>query len=208
MSLLLPPEPDDPDGPPRYRQRPRPVGFEIAYTLQDDVLTVDSTRRVDKVPLATIEQVRFLFQPGNITSTGYKTQLRLKDGRTITIGDTSWRSMVDIERGGAHYVRFIEAIVAGVSRLNPEARFVAGKPALIWAIMAAFGLATLVGVLAFAWIAHGHGATGALWIALGLGAVAAWQMTALVLLNRPRALASGEIPAELMPKPDERARKS
>jgi hypothetical protein len=29
-----------------------------------------------------------------------------------------------------------------------------------------------------------------------------------VLLNRPRALASGEIPAELMPKPDERARKS
>ena len=90
---------EDDDGPaPSWRQRPKPVGFEIAYKLNGDTLEVDRTRRVDSIRLSAVEQVRFVYAPGNISSKGYKTQLRLSDGRTVTFGNLSWRSLTDLDR--------------------------------------------------------------------------------------------------------------
>jgi hypothetical protein len=202
MSLLhLPPGHDHDDGLPSYRQRPRPIGFDLAYKLEGADLVIDSTRKVDRVPLGSVEQGRFTFKPGNIASTGYVTQLRLKDGKTITIGDTSWRSLVEIERGGPRYVAFITALAAGIARENPRARFLAGKPPLVWALFA--GVAALsVGMMAyFAWRAFAQGFTGAMWIGVLLGVVALWQMLPMVRLNKPITLRAGEVPAHLMPSP-------
>jgi hypothetical protein len=200
MSLIQPPPPEDDDGSPSYRQKPRPIGFEIAYKLEDDVLVINSTRKIDRVKLAAVEQVRFAFKPGNISSTGYITQLRLKDGKTITIGDISWRSMVEIERGGARYVRFIAALGAAVAAANPQARFVAGRPFPVWALFCAAVAATVVAMGYFIITALGEGAQGAAGIGAFLLAAVLWQMIPMALNNRPLALGRGEIPPHLMPK--------
>src|SRR5690606_2760278 len=42
---------------PSWRQRARPVGFEITYRIKGDTLEIDTTRKVDHVRLGSIEQV-------------------------------------------------------------------------------------------------------------------------------------------------------
>ncbi len=140
---------DDPDDvlPPSWRQRPKPVGFEITYKLDGEALEIDRTRAVDRVRLSAVEQVRFLFAPGNISAKGYRTQLRLSDGRTITFGNLSWRSLTDLERDDARYHRFVSALAQAIMRANPRARFIGGRPRPLWLAM------TLVGLLSLAMIA-------------------------------------------------------
>ena len=75
---------EDDAAPPSWRQRPKPIGFEIAYRLDGDTLEIDSTRKVDRVRLAAVEQVRFVYAPSNVTAKSFRTQLRLSDGKSIT----------------------------------------------------------------------------------------------------------------------------
>lgn len=201
MGLLTASRQDhDGDGLPSYRQKPKPIGFEIAYRLEGEELVIDSTRKIDRVRLSAVEQVRFTFKPGNIAATGYQTQLRLKDGKTITIGDTSWRSLVEVERGGARYVRFIAALCAVIASANPKVRFLAGKPPIIWLAYAVVVALSLLAMLFFIWRSLGADAGGAIWVGLFIFAAASWQMIPLVWLNRPAPLGAGEVPAHLMPK--------
>ncbi len=202
MSLFkaLPETPDDPEIP-TYRQRPKPIGFDLAYRLEGDELVIDSTRKIDRVKLAAVEQVRFTFKPGNVASTGYVTELRLKDGKTITFGDTSWRSLVEVERGGPRYVAFVTAVATAIARLNPEARFLAGKPPVTWGLFAAVAGISVAMMAFFAFRAWAQGYSGAMWIGVLLGVIALWQMVPMVMLNRPIRLRPGEVPQHLMPKP-------
>lgn len=184
---------------PSWRQRPRPIGFEIAYRLDGDELEIDSTRKVDRVRLAAVEQVRFLYAPSNVSAKGFRTQLRLRDGRSVTFGNLSWRSLTDIERDDARYHAFVVALAAAIVRANPNARFVAGKPRPLWLALAFVGGAALIMLAGFSLRAFQQGATAAAGLGLVLAAASFWQVWPMVRLNRPRALAAGEVPAELVP---------
>lgn len=191
---------EDDDGPaPSWRQRPKPVGFEIAYKLDGDTLEVDRTRRVDSIRLSAVEQVRFVYAPGNISSKGYKTQLRLSDGRTVTFGNLSWRSLTDLDRDDPRYRRFVTALSAAIARANPRARFVAGRPRPIWLGVAALGALSLLMLAAFTLRAFQQGANSAGLLGILLIAASFWQVWPLVSLNRPRELATGEVPDSLVP---------
>ena len=184
---------------PSWRQRPKPIGFEIAYRLYGDTLEIDSTRKVDRVRLAAVEQVRFLYAPSNVTAKSFRTQLRLSDGKSITFGNLSWRSLTDIERDDPRYHAFVTALSATISRANPRARFVAGKPFPLWLALAIVGGLSLVMLAFFSLSAFQSGASTAGWLGIALGAVSFWQVWPMVRLNRPRELANGEVPAELVP---------
>ncbi|CAH1653167.1 conserved hypothetical protein [Hyphomicrobiales bacterium] len=192
-------EDSDDAPPPSWRQRPKPVGFEVAYKLVGDTLEIDRTRRVDSLRLNAVEQVRFLYAPGNISSKGYKTQLRLSDGRTVTFGNLSWRSLTDLDRDDARYHRFVSALSAAIARANPRARFVAGRPKPLWLGVAAVGALSLLMLTAFTLRAFQQGATNAGLLGLLLVAASFWQVWPLVSLNRPRELATGEVPDDLVP---------
>lgn len=192
-------EEQDDDTLPSWRQRPKPVGYEIGYKLVGDFLEVDRTRRVDSVRLSAVEQVRFLYAPGNISSKGYKTQLRLSDGRTVTFGNLSWRSLTDLDRDDARYHRFVTALSAAIARANPRARFVAGRPKPLWLGVAAVGALSMLMLAAFTLRAFQQGATNAGLLGILLVAASFWQVWPLVSLNRPRELATGEVPDSLVP---------
>jgi hypothetical protein len=191
--------PDDDSPPPSWRQRPKPVGFEIAYKLDGDVLEIDSTRRTDRVRLDAVEQVRFIYAPSNISAKGYRTQLRLSDGKSITFGNLSWRSLTDLDRDDAGYHRFVSALTAAIVRANPRARFVAGKRFPSWVALALVGGLSLVMLAAFTARAFLQGATNAGFLGILLIAASIWQVWPMVRLNRPRDLAPGEVPDDLVP---------
>lgn len=184
---------------PSWRQRLRPVGFEIAYRLKGDVLEIDLTRKVDQVRLAAVEQVRFLYAPSNVSSKGFRTQLRLSDGRTISFGNLSWRSLTDIDRDDARYHAFVSALSAAIMRASPEARFLAGKPYPLWLALALAGGGALAMLTYFSLRALQQGASAAAGLGLVLAAASFWQVWPMIRLNRPRDLARGEVPDDLVP---------
>lgn len=190
---------DDDLPPPSWRQRPKPVGFEIAYTLDGNTLEIDRTRAVDRVRLSAVEEVRFLYAPGNISSKGFKTQLRLSDGRTVTFGNLSWRSLTDMERDDARYHRFVTALSAAILRANPRVRFVGGRPRALWIATATVGVLSLAMLAFFSLSAFQRGMTGAGLLGLLLLAASYWQVWPLISLNRPRELAAGAVPDDLVP---------
>ncbi|MBX9908142.1 MAG: hypothetical protein K2Z25_05455 [Beijerinckiaceae bacterium] len=195
---MQPHHPDDVPAP-SWRQRPKPIGFEIAYRLDGGVMEIDTTRKIDRVQLGAVEQVRFLYAPSNVTSKGYKTQLRLTDGKTITFGNLSWRSLTDIDRDDEGYHAFVSALSAAIARANPKARFVAGKPWPMWAALALVGGLSIVMLAFFTLRAFSQGATAAGFLGIGLAAASFWQVWPMVKLNKPRELATGEVPDELVP---------
>ncbi len=190
---------DDDTTLPFWRQRPRPIGFEIAYRLKGDTLEIDSTRKVDQVRLSAVEQVRFIYAPSNVSSKGFRTQLRLSDGRTISFGNLSWRSLTDIDRDDARYHAFVAALSAAITRANPKARFLAGKPYLLWLALALAGGGAMLMLTFFSLRAFQQGATAAAGLGLVLAAASFWQVWPMIKLNRPRDLASGEVPDDLVP---------
>jgi hypothetical protein len=193
---------DDHDIPlPSWRQRPRPVGFEITYRLDGDELEIDTTRKVDRVKLAAVEQVRFSYAPSNISSKGFKTELRLNNGKTVSFGNLSWRSLTDMERNDAGYRAFVEALAAAIARANPRARFVAGKPNWIWLILSVVSGLSLVMLALFTLRAFLQGAAPAGWLGIALIAASVWQVWPMIRLNRPQELSTGEVPDALVPRP-------
>lgn len=190
---------DDDIRPPSWRQRPRPVGFEMTYRLDGDTLVIDSTRKVERVQLADVEQIRFIHAPSNVSSKGFRTQLRLGDGRSFTFGNLSWRSLTDMERDDRGYHAFVSALAAAITRANPRARFIAGKPKSIWfALITVTGLALLM-LAYFILRALLQGTHSVALLGLLLAALSYWQAKPMVVLNRPRELASGEVPDDLVP---------
>jgi hypothetical protein len=184
---------------PSWRQRPKPIGFEIAYRLEGETLEIDTTRKVDHVRLGSVEQVRFVYAPSNVTSKGFKTQLRLSDGKVITFGNLSWRSLTDIDRDDAGYHAFVTALSRTIAQANPKARFLGGKPFALWLALAVVSGLSMVMLAAFTARGFQQGATSAGWLGLALIAASVWQVWPMVRLNRPRPLASGEVPDDLVP---------
>jgi hypothetical protein len=199
MARAMQPIPDDDTPAPSWRQRARPVGFEITYRLEGDTLVVDSTRKVDRVRLAAIEQVRFVYAPSNLSSKGFKTQLRLSDGKTITFGNLSWRSLTEMDRDDAGYHAFVSALAAAIALANPRARFVAGKPSLLWGTLATVSVLSLLMLAFFTGRALLQGAYSTALLGLLLAAASYWQVMPMVRLNKPRELALGEVPDDLVP---------
>lgn len=190
---------DDDTPPPSWRQRPKPVGFEITYRLDGDTLEIDTTRKVDRVRLAAVEQVRFVYAPSNLSSKGFKTQLRLSDGKSITFGNLSWRSLTDMDRDDAGYRAFVCELAAAIARANPQARFVAGKPFAFWLALATVSVLSLLMLVFFTGRAVLQGANSTALLGLLLTVASYWQVKPMVALNRPRELASGEVPDDLVP---------
>lgn len=173
--------------------------MEIGYKLLGEMLEIDRTRRVDSLRLSAVEQVRYLYAPGNVSSKGFRTQLKLSDGRTVTFGNLSWRSLTEIERDDARYHQFVAALAAAVARANPRARFVAGKPKPLWITLALVSALSLLMLATFTLRAFQQGMTNAGLLGILLIAASFWQVWPLVRLNKPRELMKGEVPDDLVP---------
>lgn len=186
---------DNPD----FRQRPKPVGFEIAYKIEGDTLVVDQMRKIERVPLRAVEEMRLVFDPGNISARGFKTRLRLRDGRSLTFGNLSWKSFVEVDRQEESYRAFVPRLAAAIAAANPQCRFVAGRPRLTWGLFALLAGGAILAMALFGWSAWARGQSGAAFLALVLALLGVWQMEPMVRLNRPRDLRAGEIPPEMLP---------
>ena len=181
-----------------YSQNPRPVGFPVTYRLVSDRLVVDTLKRVDELPLRDVEQVRLTYEPGRLLRGFYKAAVRLKDGRSVSLGSVSWSSMISTTDQAPAYGTFVAALIAAIGQASPRARLEAGKPRLVWGATAAISAALAIAVVFTAARSLSHGSPIGALVPLALGGVMAWQMAPVIWLNRPRPFRPDALPANLL----------
>ncbi|MCP8937298.1 hypothetical protein NK718_02115 [Alsobacter sp. SYSU M60028] len=191
---------DDTDAP-VYRQRPKPFGFEVTYRLDPAHLFVDTGRKQERIPYARIVACRLSYRPANVTSQGYRADLRIEDGRALRLGNLSWKTYFEADRQDDAYRAFITELLARVAAANPKLACVAGRPFWIWALGALAG-AAMVAALA---VAFAVALANAAWPLAGLTALflvpLAGQAWAMARRNRPTPFAPPSIPPLVLPKP-------
>jgi hypothetical protein len=185
---------------PTYRQRARPFGPEVTWRLEPEHLYADSGLRNKRVPYGRIAAIRLTYAPTNITSTAFKTVVRLDDGKTLTFGSLAWKSYFDVERQDAAYRAFVTDLVARTGAANPGVMLIAGKSMPIWlaaAVVGAATVATMAGAIAWA-LSNGSGALAGL--ATLFLVPFAWQAWGMAVRNRPGTFRPDAVPEALLPK--------
>lgn len=186
--------------PPRYRQRPKPIGFENSFVLEGGRLTVDSGRKVDRVALAAVESLRLTYEPRSFASSGFRTTLTLGDGRKLSFTNLDWTSMVNVERRDADYGRFVMALVAAIAAANPSVRFIGGRGLAGWLALAVVAAITVLGLAAFVLRAAAtENASAAALLGLAFLGLTLWQLGPMIRRNRPRAFTARTVPPDLLP---------
>lgn len=183
----------------RYAQRPRPFSHEVAWRLEPDAFVVDSGRKTMRIPYGSVATVRLTYRPANVTSQGYRAQIILKDGRTVTASNLSWKTYVEVERQDAAYRRLLATLFERCGRANPALLCLAGQPAPLW-IASTIGGVFMTAIFAGA----------ALWFALrGSWPIAGlsllfllpfvWQAHAMITKNRPGRFVPDRLPEAVLP---------
>lgn len=182
-----------------YAHRPRPFGHEVSYRLDPDGLFVDSGRKQDKVPFGAIEQVRLAYRPTNVGAQGYRARLRLSNGRTLTLGNLSWKSWVDVDRRDEAYRRFIAELLTRAGHANPRLVCLSGQPIAMWGSVAVTGLVTCLALAAATILAAMRGSWPVAMLAALVLAGFAWQARLMVERNRPGVFTPEHLPQAVLP---------
>jgi hypothetical protein len=182
-----------------YAYGPRPAAPAVTFRLSPSTLVVDSGRRVDNVRLSAVEQIRLTYAPRSFGQNAYLTKLTLSDGKSVVFGSVSWKSMVEAERKDEAYRAFLSALLGAVSRANPRARFVAGKPFAVWLASAVLGVGVLGGLALLVLRALQVGSYGAAAVGAVVGLIGLVQIGPMLLRNRPGVFEPGRPPEALLP---------
>lgn len=184
-----------------YRQRPKPFGFEVTYRLDPAHLYVDTGRKQERIPYGRIASCWLSYRPANVTSQGFRAVLRIEDGRTLTLGNLSWKTYLEADRQDGAYRTFVCELLARAARANPRLACMAGRPFWIWAMGVAAGLVMMAGLVAALVFALARGA----WALAGLSALflvpLAGQAWGMATRNRPTPFTPPDIPPGVLPKP-------
>ncbi len=189
----------DHDGRPTFRHRPKLVGPEIVFTLEERDLAWTDGRSSGRVPLHQIDSVRLSFRPSNLYLRRYRFELRQRLGRRIWFSNVSWRGMVEVEAHDAAFSAFVRVVLKAAVNASPRARFLGGEPAWRYIAVAATtaGLALSLAYLAFQGLRNLN--WGLLGLVVFIGGYAAWQMSLWLKKNPPTEFDPLDPPASLLP---------
>jgi hypothetical protein len=185
---------------PSYAYRPSLLGAAHEFRLQGEALDWSAGGRSGHIPLRDVRLVRMSFKPGSMQPYRFITEIWAEGAPKLQIVSSSWKSMVEQERLDSRYVAFVTELHRRIALAGARARFVQGKPALLyWPGVALF---VVVGLMLAALVPHAlqaHTLSGAAFIVAFL-ALFLWQGGNFFRRNRPGNYRPDALPAELLPK--------
>ncbi len=105
---------------PTFRHKPKLIGPEIVFTLQDREIAWSDGRVSGSLPLHQIESVRLVFRPANLYTSRYRIEIRQRLGKRIWFSNVSWRGMVEIESHDAPFAAFVRRLCAAIAKRRPR----------------------------------------------------------------------------------------
>lgn len=165
-------------------------------------MTVEDGARAQSFAYAEAEALRLSFRPRSLAFHVFRLDLRMRDGRTLrlhNIATTPGAVFKPYRRWDEGYRRLADELTRRVAEAAPQAERGAGYPAMKWRAAALAGLGALAFVALRAVQAFGAGQReGALVAMAGAAAMAAF-LAPFLTRNRPRPLAPGAIPPQVLP---------
>jgi len=189
----------DHKGRPIFRHRPKLVGPEITFTLEERDLAWSDGRSSGRLPLHQIESVRLSFRPANLHTRRYRIEVRQRLGRKIWFSNVSWRGMMEIEAHDAAFTAFARELCATIAAASPKARFIAGEPA--WRYVAVAAVTTGLGAsLAYLTVSAVRNLNwGLMGLVVFIGGYTVWQMSLWLTKNPPGTFDPVHPPTALLP---------
>lgn len=187
------------DGP-VYAFKPRMLAAEHVFRLGRDSIEWIAGGINTRVPYTMMERVRVGYRFTNFMSRRYTTEIFRRGGGYVDFSSVSARGMLDGANQGAAYRNFVIELHRRIVKAHGECRFEAGMamwrfwPSIVVTLAMS---AALVFVLVRALFSE-QMLTGL--VILTFGALFVWQMTKMVLVNRPRSYRPDAIPEDLLPK--------
>jgi hypothetical protein len=191
---------DLPPPPIRYAHRGKPYGAPMEFELGETSLLVQQGATRGHVPYSNIALIRLLYRPKNTTNEGYETKIELIKGRSVSLGNLSWKNMMDMTRQDTEYRRFVEALIDKVRAKNPSVQLAAGMPAWLHKISMVAGACAVFTMIALAFQAIITGSWQIGILAAAFSAYFTWWTWRFMTRNRPREIVVGSLPYEVMPK--------
>jgi hypothetical protein len=187
--------------PTTYTFRPRPIGSPIVLSLQERTLTITTGLTSREVALSRIGSVRLVYEPKGLAQRTFATKFSVMGGKRYRFSSGSWSGLAEVRSQGTEYIAFQKAFLAGVAKHNPQARFTAGQPLVIWGLTAIALAASAVVFTTFLLQVLKAGNWLGLLAGGAFAAVGIWQILPMFARNRPRSLDPGNPPADLLPPP-------
>jgi hypothetical protein len=191
-----------------YSYKPSLVRAALEFRLTPAELEYTTGAQSGRIALGDVRRIRLSFRPTSVQSNRYLTEIWPAQGGKLQIASTSRRTVMDATRHDEAYAAFVRDLAARVVAANPAVELVAGTvPLVYWTGVAVFVvLALAIAALAVRALQveqwAGAAVVGGFWL------VFLWQIGTFFRRNRPRRLADGDIPADILPTPQPQWRRS
>lgn len=185
----------------RYCYRARPMGAETILTLLPGHIRAERGVQNFTVDYKDIVAIWLSYKPRGSFFTGFRTKIYARNGKTITLDDTTFASFFSQKRQAEDYRAFDLELIDRVKAANPQAQIMGGRN--FWAqsltilIGIGFGIALpMMGIRSFQ---AGQTSLGLIFIAFALAFIG-WSW-GYIRRNRLRNLRDG-VPDDLLPGND------
>lgn len=183
-----------------YAYRASLLGAPIEFRLRGETLEWRAGGRSGEVRLRDVRMVRMTFKPASMQPYRFVTEIWAEGAPKLQIVSSSWRSMVEQERLDRPYAVFVGELHRRIARAGAPARFVQGKPALLyWPGLALYVAVALLLAALVPRALQAHTLGGAAFIVAFL-ALFLWQGGNFFRRNRPGQYRPDALPGELLPK--------
>lgn len=182
-----------------YSHRQHAFASERTYSVEPEALAWHDAKGKGWLAYADLAEVRLAYAPTRVQENRFLLSLKDVGGKSLHIGNESWRGLADFEDRSLAFRDFALALHRAVAEANPGVRFAAGntggRHALNW-LMAMFVAGVIVAALVF------FVAFGLVWIALLKIGLIAWYLPTLkryLTRNKPRSYDPASIPSDMLP---------
>jgi hypothetical protein len=190
---------------PFYSYKPSLMGAAWELRLRPDALGWRFGRHEGRVPYGRIARIRLSFRPVTMQTRRFVTEIWPNQGPRLSIGSTSWRSMVEQATQDRAYGAFIRELHRRIAAAHAQSSceqvsFETGSPAMLyWPGLAVFvGAASALAALTVRALQVGEWA-GAAFVG-GFFALFAWQSGTYFRRNRPGRYRPDALPRDLVPE--------
>jgi hypothetical protein len=184
---------------PVYSYRPSLLGAPWEFYLRPDALEWRAGRHQGLTRYERISRVRLSYRPVTMQSRRFLTEIWVPDRPRLSIGSSTWRSMVEQGSQVEAYGAFIRELHRRMLAAGTTARFETGSPpVLYWPGLAALGAAAVAIVVVTVGALRMHEWSAAALVGFFL-ALFAWQGGSFFYRNWPGHYRPEAVPERLVP---------
>jgi hypothetical protein len=183
----------------RYTYKPSVAGAPQSFELTGEGLSFQVGFRSGVWRYGDIARIRLIYRPVSMLQHRFRTDIRYKDGKTLTIISATWAGILALKPQNDSYRAFVEELHRRVAAERSGVECIAGMHQFAFTIGVAAFAAIMIAIVALAARALATGEFVATLFLLGFAAWSGWYLGSWMKRNKPLRYEPEHIPRQVMP---------